>query len=118
MRVEHGYFRGGALAYVAALDVHRAKLFGRCESSTGIEPFDRLVAQVMRRKTYSEARRVVWIVVNGSSHRGQASVRRLENRVNDDRGTLPRRCPPAASAIVTEARICNCPGHPGGVSPW
>jgi len=47
MRVEHEYARGGALAYLAAWDVHRAKVFGRCEHTTGIEPFDRLVEQVM-----------------------------------------------------------------------
>jgi len=47
MRVEFEYERGGALAYLAAWDVHRAKLFGRCEPTTGIEPFERLVAQVM-----------------------------------------------------------------------
>ena len=29
--VEHEYARAGALAYLAAWDVHRAKLFGRCE---------------------------------------------------------------------------------------
>jgi hypothetical protein len=38
MRVEHEYERGGALAYLAAWDVHQARLFGRCEPSTGIEP--------------------------------------------------------------------------------
>lgn len=42
-RVEHEYTRCGAWAYLAALDVHRAKLFGRCERTTGIVPFDRLV---------------------------------------------------------------------------
>ena len=47
MRVEHEYTRGGAWAYLAALDVHRAKLFGRCEPTTGIDPFHRLMAQVM-----------------------------------------------------------------------
>ena len=36
-RVEHEYDRGGALAYLAAWDVHRAKLFGRCEPQTGID---------------------------------------------------------------------------------
>ena len=35
-RVEHEYARAGAWAYLAALDVHRAKVFGRCEQSTGI----------------------------------------------------------------------------------
>jgi hypothetical protein len=78
MRVEHEYERGGAWAYLAALDVHRAKLFGRCERTTGIQPFDRLVTQVMSQPPYREARRVFWIVDNGSSHRGAASVRRLQ----------------------------------------
>jgi len=78
MRVEFEYERGGALQYLAAWDVHRAKLFGRCEPTTGIEPFGRLVAQVMNQPPYATARRVFWIVDNGSSHRGQASVERLE----------------------------------------
>jgi hypothetical protein len=55
MRVEHEYERGGALAYLAAWDVHRARLFGRCESTTGIEPFGRLVAQVMTVEPYCSA---------------------------------------------------------------
>jgi hypothetical protein len=77
-RIEHEYTRGGAWAYMAALDVHRAKVFGRCEETTGIQPFDRLVAQVMTISPYRDARHVFWIVDNGSSHRGQASVRRLQ----------------------------------------
>ena len=80
MRVEHEYARGGALAYLAAWDVHRAKVFGRCEDTTGIEPFDRLVEQVMTCQPYASARRVFWVVDNGSSHRGQASIDRLEDR--------------------------------------
>jgi transposase len=78
MRVEHEYERGGALAYLAAWDVHHARLFGRCEPTTGIEPFDRLVAQVMTTEPSASAARVFWVVDNGSSHRGQASIRRLE----------------------------------------
>lgn len=78
MRFEHEYDRGGALAYLAAYDVHRAQLFGRTESTTGIEPFGRLVDQVMSAEPYASAKRVFWVVDNGSSHRGQASVDRLE----------------------------------------
>jgi transposase len=78
MRVEHEYERGGALAYLAAWDVHQARLFGRCEPTTGIAPFGRLVEQVMTTEPYASARRVFWIVDNGSSHRGRASVERLE----------------------------------------
>ena len=76
-RVEHEYARAGAWAYLAALDVHRAKVFGRCEQSTGIVPFARLVAQVMTQPPYRDARRVFWIMDNGSSHRGQPCVQRL-----------------------------------------
>ena len=77
VRVEHEYTRGGAWASLAAWDVHRAKLFGRCEPTTGIAPFDRLVTQVLTQPPYCDARRVFWIVDNGSSHRGAASARRL-----------------------------------------
>jgi transposase len=80
MRVEHEYERGGALAYLAAWDVHQARLFGRCEPSTGIQPFGRLVAQVMTTGPYASARRVFWVVDNGSSHRGQAAVDRLQSQ--------------------------------------
>ncbi len=78
MRVEFEYERGGALAYLAAWDVRRAKVFGRCESTTGIEPFGRLVKQVMEQEPYRSAPRVFWIVDNGSSHRGAAAVQRLQ----------------------------------------
>jgi transposase len=78
VRVEHEYERGGALAYLAAWDVHQARLFGRCEPSTGIEPFGRLVEQVMTTEPYASARRVFWVIDNGSSHRGRSAVERLE----------------------------------------
>ena len=78
MKVEHEYERMGAWAYLAALDVHQAKLFGRCEAKTGIAPFDRLVDQVMSQHPYRQARRVFWIVDNGSSHRGLRAVQRLQ----------------------------------------
>jgi len=80
MKVEHEYKRCGAWAYLAAMDVHRAKFFGRCEDTTGIAPFDRLVDQVMTQAPYNEARRVFWTVDNGSSHRGQASIKRLQGK--------------------------------------
>jgi hypothetical protein len=75
---EFEYVRGGTLAYLAAFDVHHANLFGRVEERTGIEPFGRLVEQVMGAEPYASARRVFWIVDNGSSHAGRASIDRLE----------------------------------------
>jgi hypothetical protein len=80
LKVEHEYERRGAWAYLAVWDVHRAKLFGRCEAQSGIAPFDRLVAQVMSQEPYRSARRVFWIMDNGSSHRGERSVQRLQSR--------------------------------------
>ena len=77
MRVEHEYDRGGSIAYLAAWDVHRAKIFGRLEPTNGIEPFGRLVSQVMQREPYRSAKRVFWIVDNGSSHRGLRAAKRL-----------------------------------------
>ncbi|MCP2242391.1 IS630 family transposase [Lentzea aerocolonigenes] len=80
MRVSHDYTRGGAVAYLAAYDVHQARVFGRCAPSTGIAPFMTLVEQVMTQQPYASAKRVFWVVDNGSSHRGQAAIDRLAAR--------------------------------------
>ena len=80
MRVEHEYERKGAWAYLAAWDVRRGKVFGRCEHTTGIKPFGRLVRQVMSQEPYRFAQRVFWIVDNGSSHRGQRCIKRLARK--------------------------------------
>ena len=76
-RVESDYERQGALAYLAAWDVRRAKVLGLCEPTTGIEPFHRLVDLVMQQEPYCSAHRVFWVTDNGSSHRGKASAERL-----------------------------------------
>jgi hypothetical protein len=80
MRVNHQYQRGGAPAYLAAYDVHRAHVFGHCSPKTGIEPFTTLVDKVMTQEPYASAKRVFWVVDNGSSHRGQAAIDRLAKR--------------------------------------
>lgn len=79
-RVEHEYERLGAWAYLAAWDVRRATVFGRCEATTGIAAFDRLVAQVMAQRPYCTARRVFWIIDNGSAHRGAKAAQRLREQ--------------------------------------
>lgn len=79
MRVEAEYARGGTLAYLAAYDVHRAHVIGRCEPTTGIVPFTKLVDQVMTTEPYTTARRVFWIVDNGASHRNWAAAARLND---------------------------------------
>jgi DDE superfamily endonuclease len=79
-RVEHAYARGGALAYLAAWDVRRGGVIGRCEATTGKAAFGRLVDQVMAQEPYRSAARVFWIVDNGSSHRGEAAAAALTTR--------------------------------------
>jgi transposase len=78
--VEHEYHRRGAWAYLAAWDVHRARLFGRCEARSGIAAFDRLVDQIMSQEPYRSARRVFLVIDNGSSHRGAKGDARLRDR--------------------------------------
>jgi hypothetical protein len=58
MRVNHTYGRGGALAYLAAYDVHQATVFGRTEPTTGIGSFMTLVTQLMSQEPYASAKRV------------------------------------------------------------
>ncbi|HEY8621746.1 MAG TPA: IS630 family transposase [Dermatophilaceae bacterium] len=77
-RVEFEYIRGGTLAYFAAYDVHRAHVIGATAPKTGIEPFTNLVTQVMTTEPYASARRVFWVVDNGSSHNGARSIERME----------------------------------------
>ena len=78
--VELEYLRGGMLAYLAAWDVHHAKLFDRVEQTTGIVPFGRLVDQIVTVERYRSARTVYWIVDNGSSHAGKTSVKRMADK--------------------------------------
>lgn len=83
MRFEYEYRRHGTCAYHAAWDVHRAMLFGHVVDRSTIETFDQLVAQVMGSEPYRSARRVFWIVDNGTVHRGQKAVTRLQSTWNN-----------------------------------
>ena len=80
--VEHEYRRRGTLAYLAAMDVHAPArgLFGRCEAKISNHAFDALVADVMTTEPYASARRVFWVVDNGTIHRGQKAIDRLQSR--------------------------------------
>jgi hypothetical protein len=75
--IENAYQRGGALPYLAAWDVRRGDVMGRCEPKTGIAPVGRLVNQGLAEAPYRSGERLFWIVDNGSSHRGAAAKKRL-----------------------------------------
>jgi DDE superfamily endonuclease len=55
-------------------------VYSHCAPTTGIVPFMTLAEQVMTQEPYASAKRVFWIVDNGSSHRGQAAINRLAKR--------------------------------------
>jgi hypothetical protein len=76
-RIEHEDERGGARQYPAAWDVRRGYVMGRCELTTGIEPFGRLVHQVLAQEPYRSGKRLFWMVDNGSAHRGETAKQRL-----------------------------------------
>jgi Homeodomain-like domain/DDE superfamily endonuclease len=78
-RVEFEYRRGGTLAYLAADDVHHAHVIGTIAPKTGIAPFADLVKTVMTVEPYASAKRVYWVVDNGSSHNGPWSVQRMRD---------------------------------------
>lgn len=80
MRVETDYTRHGTCTYVAAWDVHRAMLFGRVQAKISSEAFDAVVAEVMDQEPYRSARRVFWVVDNGTIHRGRRAIDRLRTR--------------------------------------
>jgi hypothetical protein len=77
LRYEYEYHRGGTVAYLAALDIFRGQIFGRVEATTGIEPFGRLVEQVMTQEPYASAKQVFWIVDHGNSHHPSTFPQRL-----------------------------------------
>src|SRR5262245_15880631 len=78
LRIAPEYQRGGAVQYLAAWDVLRGLVCGRCEAKTGMASLGRLVDQGMQQAPYCHADRVCWVVANGSSHRGQNAIKRLE----------------------------------------
>ena len=71
-------------------------MIGRCDPNTGIDPFTELVEQVMTNEPYASAKRVFWVVDNGSSHHGQAL-----DRADDAKPGPPR-------------PWCTCPCTPPG----
>lgn len=74
---EFEYERLGTLTYQAALDVFRGTVIGQVETCNGIATFNQLVERVMTQAPYKTARRVFWIVDNGSAHHPATFPERL-----------------------------------------
>jgi len=76
-RVEFEYKRQGTVAYHAAWDVFRGKVFGRVAPNTCIATFNQLIDMVMPQAPYQTAGRVFWIVDGGSAHHRNTFPARL-----------------------------------------
>lgn len=76
-QVEFEYERLGTLAYHAALDVFRGKLFGQVVETTSIATFNQLVKQVMHQEPYQSDERVFWVVDGGCAHHRSTFPARL-----------------------------------------
>jgi hypothetical protein len=79
-RVEFEYVRHGTIAYHAAWDVFRGRVFGRVAESTRIVTFNELLDLVMQQEPYRSAARVFWIVDGGSAHHPSTFPARLQAR--------------------------------------
>ena len=78
-RVEFEYKRKGTVAYHAAWDVFRGKVFGRVAPNTCIATFNRLVDLVMTQSPYQTSGRTFWIVDGGSAHHRNTFPTRLSS---------------------------------------
>lgn len=78
-RVEFEYERLGTVAYHAAWDVFRAKLFGRVAPNTCIATFNQLLELIMTQHPYQSSTRNFWIVDGGCAHHPSTFPARLQS---------------------------------------
>jgi hypothetical protein len=77
-RVEFEYERLGTVAYHAAWDVFRGKIFGRVAPNTCIATFNQLVDMLMTQAPYQNSTRTFWIVDGGCAHHPSTFPARLQ----------------------------------------
>jgi hypothetical protein len=78
-RVEFEYERRGTVAYHAAWDVFRGKIFGRVAPNTSIATFNQLIHWMMTQAPYQAAGRAFWIVDGGCAHHANTFPARLRS---------------------------------------
>jgi hypothetical protein len=77
-RVEFEYERLGTVAYHAAWDVFRGRIFGRVAPNTCIATFNQLVDMLMTQAPYQDSTRTFWIVDGGCAHHPNTFPARLQ----------------------------------------
>ena len=78
-RVEFEYQRLGTIAYHAAWDVFRGRIFGRVAPNTCIATFNQLVNWLMKLQPYQSSTRTFWIVDGGCAHHPNTFPTRLRS---------------------------------------
>lgn len=78
-RVEFEYERLGTLAYHAAWDVRRGRIFGRVAPTTSIATFNLLLEQMMSQAPYQNSARTFWLVDSGPAHHRNTFPARLQS---------------------------------------
>ena len=68
LRYDDHYTRRGTTKYIAARDVRTGRVVGTCQQRVGAREFRAFVDRVMATARCARARRVFWIVDNGSAH--------------------------------------------------
>lgn len=76
-RVEFEYKRLGTVAYLAAWDISRARIYGLVAPTASIETFGQLVTLVMEQAPYRTAARAFWLVDSGPAHHRSTFPQRL-----------------------------------------
>lgn len=79
-RIEFEYERLGTVAYHAAWDVFRGRIFGRVAPNTCIATFNQLIDWVMTQKPYQSSTRTFWVVDGGCAHHPNTFPARLQGR--------------------------------------
>lgn len=76
-RTEFEYERLGTVAYHAAWDVFRGRIFGRVSPNTCIATFNQLADGLMTQEPYHSSARTFWIVDGGCAHHPNTFPTRL-----------------------------------------
>ena len=92
-------------------------MIGTIAATTGIVPFAELVTQVMTTEPYASAHRVFWIVDNGSSHAGQASIDRMKRPGRPPSWSTCPSMRPGSTRSRSTSRSCNARPSPPATSP-
>jgi hypothetical protein len=77
-RVEFEYERLGTVAYHAAWDVFRGRIFGRVAPNTCIATFNQLLDLLMTQEPYQSSARTFWTVDGGCAHHPNTFPARLK----------------------------------------